>query len=365
MLEPGDRDTRAWDEQDGPRRREPIAHSSAMSSSARRSIARSSSAAGFASREELQAVSPAIARLPLTDKAGAPCEACTPEKPDRRASLCVPWTRSSGFTRRAARTAPPSYIPLTADRPRELGHRVCPQLREPRGSRPAERLVSTYNAGPFVDRCRARRVRRASAVCHIPVGDRQHRTADHARLEAAAAGSGWCCTPSYAALSPGVGGEAGTSTSPDASVERVHRRPESRVAASRPFAAKLEHGWGAQGHRSDGDRRHRPRRCWGECRRSRQGMHFSARAASFTSSWSIRRRARAVALEDGAERRARATRICSTEAAPLVRFRSRDHVVGRTRALPLRPHRSARALHRPHRRHADRARRQRLSLGRA
>ena len=52
-------------------------------------------------------------------------------------------------------------------------------------------------------------------------------------------------------------------------------------------------------------------------------------------------------------------------AAPLLRFRTRDHVARPDEPVPVRPHRPARALHRPHRRHADRARRQRLPVGRA
>ena len=49
-------------------------------------------------------------------------------------------------------------------------------------------------------------------------------------------------------------------------------------------------------------------------------------------------------------------------AAPLLRFRTRDHVEFRTSTVRVRPHRPARALHRPHRRHAHRARRQRLPV---
>ena len=47
---------------------------------------------------------------------------------------------------------------------------------------------------------------------------------------------------------------------------------------------------------------------------------------------------------------------------PLLRFRTRDHVRVGVGRLRLRAHGAARALHRPHRRHADRARRQRVSL---
>ena len=72
----------------------------------------------------------------------------------------------------------------------------------------------------------------------------------------------------------------------------------------------------------------------------------------------------AIAMEDGATGELVLTHL-RHRAAPLLRFRTRDHVAGPDRPLPVRAHRPAGALHRPHRRHADRARRQRLPLGRA
>ena len=99
---------------------------------------------------------------------------------------------------------------------------------------------------------------------------------------------------------------------------------------------------------------------WGECE-AKAGMHFSGRGfvhfelidpATGTP----------VPLADGAEGELVYTHL-DQQAAPLLRFRSRDHVVLWTGALRLRTHGAARPLHRAHRRHADRARRQRLPLG--
>ena len=70
---------------------------------------------------------------------------------------------------------------------------------------------------------------------------------------------------------------------------------------------------------------------------------------------------KAVPVEDGAEGELVYTHL-RHRGAPLLRFRSRDHVVVCTGPLRLRPHRAAGPLHRPHRRHADRARRQRVPL---
>ena len=69
-------------------------------------------------------------------------------------------------------------------------------------------------------------------------------------------------------------------------------------------------------------------------------------------------------IEDGAEGELVLTHLVN-RSAPLLRFRTRDHVRMSVGPLRLRPHGAARALHRPHRRHADRARSQRVSLRRA
>ena len=69
----------------------------------------------------------------------------------------------------------------------------------------------------------------------------------------------------------------------------------------------------------------------------------------------------AVPIDDGASGELVLTHL-RHRAAPLLRFRTRDHVVRPDEPVPVRAHRPARALHRPHRRHADRPRRQRLPV---
>ena len=67
-------------------------------------------------------------------------------------------------------------------------------------------------------------------------------------------------------------------------------------------------------------------------------------------------------IVDGAEGELVLTHLVN-RSAPLLRFRTRDHVRLSVGPLRLRAHKPTRALHRAHRRHADRARRQCLSLG--
>ena len=71
---------------------------------------------------------------------------------------------------------------------------------------------------------------------------------------------------------------------------------------------------------------------------------------------------RRVALDGRRRGRARAD-PSAHRAAPLLRFRTRDHVARADEPVPVRAHGAARALHRPDRRHADRPRRQRLPVG--
>ena len=125
------------------------------------------------------------------------------------------------------------------------------------------------------------------------------------------------------------------------------------------FRAQLEEGWGARVTEAMGIGDIGPS-LWGECEHQ-DGMHLGARGFVHAELIDPETGA-ALALEDGASGELVLTHL-RHRAAPLLRFRTRDHVVVRTEPLPLRSHRPARALHRPHRRHADRARRQRLPVG--
>ena len=157
------------------------------------------------------------------------------------------------------------------------------------------------------------------------------------------------------------GRRSAASTSPASSVERV-------LVAGEPgggepaFRAKLEEGWGARVTeamgigdigavalgRVRGAGRHAPRRARLRPRRADRPGDGRAR-----SSWRTAPRGELVLTH------------LRHRAAPLLRFRTRDHVAGPDEPVRVRPHRPARALHRAHRRHADRPRRQRLPVGRA
>ena len=147
----------------------------------------------------------------------------------------------------------------------------------------------------------------------------------------------------------------------------IVERPPRILVAGEPgggepaFRAKLEDGWGARVTEAMGIGDIGPS-LWGECEEQDGDAPRRARLRPCGADRSRdRRRPRARRRRDG---RTGLTHL-RHEAAPLLRFRTRDHVEMWTEPLPVRAHGAARALHRPHRRHADRARRQRLSVGSA
>ena len=135
--------------------------------------------------------------------------------------------------------------------------------------------------------------------------------------------------------------------------------PASRAAASRRSA---------RGSKPAGARRS-PRRWGSATSASRSGASASSRTEC-TSAPAGFVHAELIDPDTGAPARARPTGRAGElvlthlrhRAAPLLRFRTRDHVEVRTESVQLRPHRSAGPLHRAHRRHADRARRERLPV---
>ena len=261
--------------------------------------------------------------------------------------------RSSASTRRAARPARRATSrspPATST----TGSRARRAATPPRASRAGQRIVSTYNAGPFVAGAALAAFDRIG-LCHIPVGtgntERLMRAIELLRPEAAV------LTPSYAAYLL----EWARARLRPRRVERRARARRGRAGRRRAGVPREARGrLGRARHRGDGDRRHR-RLALGRVRGA--GRHAPRRAR-------LRPR-RADRPRDGRGGRARGrrrrasscSRTCSHRAAPLLRFRTRDHVEVRTSPCALRPHRPARALHRAHRRHADRARCQRLPLG--
>lgn len=216
-------------------------------------------------------------------------------------------------------TGTPSYVPLTAG---DLESWIAGSARSyaASGLSAGERIVSTYNAGPFVAGAALASFDRLG-LCHIPLGtgntERLVRAIELLRPEAVV------LTPSYAAYL------AERFDLRDSSVERV-------LVAGEPgggepaFRAQLEEGWGARVTEAMGIG-DIGISLWGECEQQ-DGMHLGARG--FVHPELIDPASgEALPLEDGAAGELVLTHL-RHRAAPLLRFRTRDHVVVRTSPCP-------------------------------
>ena len=222
-------------------------------------------------------------------------------------------------------TGTPSYIPLTAS---DLDNWVTGSARSYAASGVAagERIVSTYNAGPFVAGAALAAFDRIG-LCHIPVGtgnsERLMLAIDQLRPEAAV------LTPSYAAYLVEWAAERGFDLQ-GSSVRRV-------LVAGEPgggepaFRAQLEEGWGARVTEAMGIGDIGPS-LWGECEHQ-DGMHLGARG--FVHAELIEPESgAALPLEDGATGELVLTHLQpprrAAPALPHPRSRARAH---RARAL--------------------------------
>ena len=187
-----------------------------------------------------------------------------------------------------------------------------------------ERIVSTYNAGPFVAGAALASFDRIG-LCHVPVGtgntERLVRAIELLRPEAAV------LTPSYAAYLVEWAAERGVSLA-GSSVTRV-------LVAGEPgggepaFRAMLEEGWGAQVTEAMGIGDIGVS-LFGECE-AQDGMHLGAR--DFVHAELVDAETGAArALGDGGSGELVLTHL-RHRAAPLLRFRTRDHVEVRTGAV--------------------------------
>ena len=182
-------------------------------------------------------------------------------------------------------------------------------------------IVTTYNAGPFVAGAALAAFDRIG-LCHIPVGtgntERLVRAVESLRPEAVV------LTPSYAAYLIEWAGARDIDLA-GSSVERV-------LVAGEPgggepaFRAKLEEGWGARVTEAMGIGDIGVS-LWGECE-EQDGMHLGARgfvhAELIDPDTGL-----AVELDDAATGELVLTHL-QHRAAPLLRFRTRDHVEIRT-----------------------------------
>ena len=259
----------------------------------------------------------AIAQLPLTEKDELR-ETRTPANPFG-AHLCAEPRELVRIYSTSGTTGTPSYIPLTA---RDLEDWVNGSARSyaASGVSAGQKIVSTYNAGPFVAGAALAAFDRIGLV-HIPVGtgntERLVRAIEQLRPEAAV------LTPSYAAHL------AESHDLRSSSVERV-------LVAGEPgggepaFRARLEEGWGAKVTEAMGIGDIGVS-LWGECE-AQDGMHLGARGFVHAELIDPGTGA-AVAFDDGAAGELVLTHL-RHEAAPLLRFRTRDHVEVRTSPCP-------------------------------
>ena len=258
-----------------------------------------------------------IAELPLTEKDELR-RTRTPENPVGT-HLCATAAEIVRIYSTSGTTGTPSYIPLTAG---DLDNWITGSARSyaASGISSGQRIVSTYNAGPFVAGAALASFDRLG-LCHIPVGtgntERLVRAIELLRPEAAV------LTPSYAAYLAESHDLRGSS------VERV-------LVAGEPgggepaFRARLEEAWGAKVTEAMGIG-DIGISLWGECE-EQDGMHLGARG--FVHAELIDPDTGA-ALEpaDGATGELVLTHL-RHRAAPLLRFRTRDHVELRTSPCP-------------------------------
>ena len=188
------------------------------------------------------------------------------------------------------------------------------------GVQPGQRIVSTYNAGPFVAGAALAAFERIGLV-HVPVGTGN--TALLVRAVETLEPEAVVMTPSYAAHL------AENHDLRNSSVEHV-------LVAGEPgggepaFRAKLEEGWGAKVTEAMGVGDIGPS-LFGECEQQ-AGMHLGAHGFVHLELIDPETGA-ARELEDGAEGELVLTHL-RHRAAPLLRFRTRDHVTVMTSPCP-------------------------------
>jgi len=313
-------ESRPWEEQlalDGESYRRQLAYLYDRSPFYREKLA----AAGFRTAEAVGGLGD-IASLPLTEKGEIKATA-TRENPIG-AHLCATRAEIARIYSTSGTTGTPSYIPLTRS---DVDNWVTGSARSysASGVSAGERIVSTYNAGPFVAGAALAAFERIG-LSHIPVG-----TGNTERLMLAIEllePEAVVVTPSYAAYLLEWAAERGKVLR-ESSVARV-------LVAGEPgggepaFRQKLEDGWSAKvtevmGIGDIGAS------LWGECEKQ-DGMHLGARG--FVHAELIDpETGEARTIADGATGELVLSHL-QHEAAPLLRFRTRDHVLFRTSPCP-------------------------------
>ena len=269
--------------------------------------------AGFATHGAVGGLE-AITALPLTEKdelrrSRSPDEPIGAHRTASREEIVRIYSTSGT-------TGTPSYIPLTAE-DLEVWVRTSARSYAASGLQRGERIVSTYNAGPFVAGAALGAFDRLG-LCHIPVGsghtERLMTAVDLLKPTVVA------MTPSYALHLSEWARERGIDLALS-SVKRVMVAGEPG-GGEPAMRAKLEEAWGASVTEAMGIGDISVS-LWGECE-AKTGMHFSGRG--FVHFELIEPESGAgKPLVDGAEGELVLTHLVN-RSAPLLRFRTRDHV---------------------------------------
>jgi phenylacetate-CoA ligase len=255
-----------------------------------------------------------IGDLPLTEK--DELRATRTQDNPIGAHLCANEAELVRIYSTSGTTGTPSYVPLTAG---DLDNWVTTSARSyaASGIEAGQRIATTYNAGPFVAGAALAAFERIG-LTHIPLGtgntERLVRTIELLRPEAVV------LTPSYAAHL--------AEREPDlaaSSVERVLVAGEP--GGGQPeLRAQLEAGWGAKVTEAMGVGDIGVS-LFGECE-EQAGMHVGARGLVHIELIDPETE-QPLALKDGAAGELVLTHL-RHRAAPLLRFRTRDHVVVHT-----------------------------------
>jgi phenylacetate-CoA ligase len=264
----------------------------------------------------------AIGQLPLTEKSEIRASV-TPENPIG-AHLCVEMSEIVRIYSTSGTTGTPSYIPLTV---RDLENWVTGSARSygASGVQAGQKIVTTYNAGPFVAGAALASFDRLGLV-QIPVGtgntERLMLAIDLLKPDAVA------LTPSYAAYLIEWAADRDFDLR-GSTVQRV-------LVAGEPgggepaFRAQLERGWGARVTEAMGIGDIGVS-LWGECEHQ-DGMHLGAHGFVHPELIDPDSGA-ALPLEHEATGELVLTHL-RHRAAPLLRFRTRDHVEVRASPCP-------------------------------
>ncbi|MEO8669525.1 MAG: AMP-binding protein [Bauldia sp.] len=270
--------------------------------------------AGFANADAVGGLA-RIADLPFTEKDDL--RKTRTEANAVGAHLAAPFADLVRIFSTSGTTGAPSYIPLTGG---DLRNWVRTSARSytASGVKRGEAFVSTYNAGPFVAGVTLDAFQEIG-LCHIPVGsgNTERLMAAIRFLKPTAMGM----TPSYALHLAEWARQRG--------IEPASQSVRKILVAGEPGGGEpamrqtLEAAWNADVTEAMGIGDISVS-VWGECT-AKQGMHFSARG--FVHFELIDpATGMPVPMVDGAEGELVYTHL-QHQAAPLLRFRSRDHVV--------------------------------------